>query len=250
MSFAVLEKVLADLPTEKLARAFERLPNLTKQDAVVRAKDAAGVLATQLSQGDADILRQALGAEGIASLIIDQASLPVLPKARTVRRAIPQDDGLVIFDPLGRPQKIAWPSITMLAAGNVREADARRERLSREVVHEAHAPVSLSDLESKHSIKLNLMLEILLSCDPHRCCIEGNTFTYEYLGARRSNRTADNFVTFLRDIVRHCPNATRNRGLGLFLAEPPKAMTYPSRHAFEQELVWLLWMQKRPVGVA
>jgi hypothetical protein len=249
MSFAVLEKTLADLSIDKVARAFERMPNLTKQDAAVRAKDAAGVLATHLSQSEAALLCRVLGAEGVAALAVDQASLPLLPKAKALRRAIPRNDALLYYDPLGREQRIPWSSITLLAAGNVNEVDFKRARLDHDLMHDSRVNVALSDLDAKQSVKLNLMLEMLLSCEPHRCYVEGNTFTYEYLGALRSNRSADNFVLFARDVMRRATRAVRNRGAELLRADPPKALTYASRHAFEQEIIWQLWARKMAAGI-
>jgi len=250
MSYAVLEKQLRDLSIADLAQAFERLPGLTKQDAGVRAKDAAGVLATHLSRADAGLLSKALAERFIATLIVDQDSLPQLPKARAVRRAIPREEDLVIYDPLGREQQIPWSSVTLLAAGNVHEEDFKHAHAARDPAHAARSRVALSDLEAKQSIRLNLMLEILLSCEPRRCCIEGNIFSYEFLGDRRSNRTADNFVTFVRLVMQRARGAVRNRGAELFRTIPPQALTYPSRHAFEREIVWQLWARRAPVPVA
>jgi hypothetical protein len=250
MSFAVLEKTLSDLPLEHLTRAFAQMPNLTKQDAAVRARDAAGVLATHLSQADAAVLCRAHGAEGLAALPVDQDSLPLLPKARVVRRMIPADGAMVLYDALAREQRIPWTAVTLLAAGNVTEVDPKHARFSPEMVHAARGVMALADLEAKQSIRLNLCLEVLLSCEPHRCYVEGNTFSYEYLGPRRSNRSADNFVAFIRDVIRRVPLAVRNRGAELLRADPPKAMAYPSRHAFEQEIVWQLWSRKKTVALA
>jgi hypothetical protein len=250
MSYAVLEKQLTDHSIEKLARAFEQMPSLTKQDAIVRAKDAAGVLATHLSQSDAALLCKALGAQGVAALSVDQDSLPPLPKARALRRFIPTDEAMVLFDALGREQKIAWSHVTLLAAGNVSEIDYRKARLDRDVALAAHAHVALANLDAKQSTNLNLMLEMLLTCEPHRCYVEGNTFNYEYLAHRRTNRSADNFVTFVRDVMKRATAAGRNRGAEMFRVHPPQMMTYPSRHAFEQEIIWRLWARKGNVGIA
>jgi hypothetical protein len=250
MSYAVLEKRLADLPLEKLARAFEQMPSLTKQDAIVRAKDAAGVLATNLSQADASALCRALGGVGVAALSVNQESLPLLPKAKAARRLIPTDEAMVLFDALGREQKIAWSHVTLVAAGNINEIDYRKARLDRDLSHAAHAHVALTDLEARQSVHMNLVLEMLLSCEPHRLYVEGNTFNYEYLAAKRSNRSADNFITFARDVTKHATGAVRNRGADLFRAAPPRAMTYLSRHAFEQEIIWLLWARKGTQGIA
>jgi hypothetical protein len=35
----------------------------------------------------------------------------------------------------------------------------------------------------------------------------------------------------------------RNRGADFLAAEEPRIMTYPSRHAFEEEITWCLWMK-------
>lgn len=249
MSYAVLEKSLTELSLDKLARAFERLQGLTKQDAIVRARDASGVLATHLSQAEAGLLCEVLRAEGVAALAVDQDSLPSLPKARALRRVVPRNDALVIYDPLGREEKIGWSQVTLLAAGNVNEIDFRRARIDRELMRDSRVPVGLTDLEAKQSIRLHLVLEMLLSCEPRRCYVEGNTFSYEYLAERRSNRSADNFVAFVRDVVRRATRAVHNRGAELLRADPPKVMTYPSRHAFEQEIVWQLWSRAATPGM-
>jgi len=247
MGYAVMQHVLEDIAAEPLVRAFRSVPSLTDQDAGLQAKDAYGILAKGLSQVDAAALQRALRAEGIESHVVDEAELPALPMAKALKRAEPLAQALVIYDALGRPQQVDWSQVILVAAGNVNLRQFKREYTSK-LVARGQGVVLETDLEVQELRKLNLLAEVFLAVEPRRCRVVAKSVGYAYLGARRSNRSADNFVMFVQDLVRQAASADINRGAEMLAGDPPTAMTYPSRYAFEEEIIWYLWARQNAGG--
>ena len=103
-------------------------------------------------------------------------------------------------------------------------------------------PVVIMEERNVEEKKLNLLAEVHLRGGP-RYRVQARGFVYAYLGDKVSPRSSDNFLTLVRDLLRLAPATTRNRGAALLAADPPRTLAYPSRHAFEEELVWCLWMK-------
>ena len=86
-----------------------------------------------------------------------------------------------------------------------------------------------------------LMLEIFLRAGGGRFSIDGGEFAYDHLGPRLSEDRAVNFVSLVQDIVQRAPQAGLSRGTCAACKKPPELFPYPSKQAFNEELVWMLW---------
>jgi hypothetical protein len=104
------------------------------------------------------------------------------------------------------------------------------------------APTPRWDVRATEEKKLNMVADLLLAGGA-RYRITPKQFSYAYLGASIRQRSSENFLTLLRDLFRLAAGAIRNRGAAMLAADPPKIMPYPSRHAFEEEITWFLWMK-------
>jgi len=171
----------------------------------------------------------------------DEASLPVLPPPKLLTRADPLSQNLVLYDALGRPQPTAWADVTFIAAGKVLLTNFKRTRKA-ELVAYGDAPVLVQNVIVAEQHIPYMLVEVFLA-GGGRYRIQARQFSYAYLGASVSQRSGDNFLTFIRDLQRFASGAFRNRGAALLAGEPPRTMSYPSRHAFEEEITWCLWMK-------
>lgn len=245
-------KTLDPPDTDKLARAFRAVPSLTDTDALTLAKDAFGILVDGLSAEEAVILEQALLNAGVDVEAVDQKDLPELPPAKRLKRADCLPEGLVLYDALNRPSRVAWKHVILLAAGNVRLSDFRRiekERVIRRVgMGRAVFSIYLTDVRTKEEANLRLVLEFLLDVEPFRYRMEAGGFNYSYLGSRLRRGPVENYLLFARDLLTFGTGATLNRGAAALAEDPPRTFEYPSKHAFEEELVWLLWRSSSASG--
>ena len=54
-----------------------------------------------------------------------------------------------------------------------------------------------------------------------------------------------NFSLFLRDLAQFAPHAGLNRGADALLRATPEIFSYPTKNAFHEEIVWMLWQIKK-----
>lgn len=254
MRFAVVQKTLEEPPVEALQRAFRLVPTLTDADAVTAAHDAYGILVKHQGNEEAFTLQMALRAEGIETDIVPQDSLPQLPQMKVVRRLDFSEEALVVYDPLGRTFPVEWRHILMLSAGAVHSIESRTgglggmlrpelalEAMANDPCHEA----GVSDVRMLRELSLDLMLEVVLAGAVLRYSINGNEFNYAALGEERTQNASTNFTLMIRRIAASVPGAICNRGAFLLKQEQPELFIYPSKNAFHEEMIWLLWRLSR-----
>ena len=211
MPYAILQQQLTPPSLEQLRQAFRALPQLVDADATFIEKGAFGILVERLSMADAQTLHRALAAAGVETEVGDQKDVPVLPGAQ----------------------------VRLIAAGSAHLIDFKRTETTR-YVERGDAVITVTDVRTKEEVHLNFLLEILIGSD-QRYRTTSKDFIYAYLAARRSNRSSDNFVLLVRDLLAYATYAGINRGAAAIAQDPPSTFEYPSRHAFEEEMVWLLW---------
>jgi hypothetical protein len=244
MPYAILQTTLDPPSAAQLAAAFRVLPHLTALDAAAMAKDAFGILVQGLDLAQAGRLLQALQAAGVEAEMVDQAGLPPLPPPRPCRRAEVRPDAFVAYDHLGRPQAIEWPHVILLAAGAVEARELKRiveERVVGTSAAEDGVPIVRYDHKDKEVEATHLTLELFLDIEPGRYRIEADKFHFGYLGDRFNPNRAQNYLALAHDCVGCAAGAVLNRGAAAVRDGNTPLLTYPSRHAFEEETVWLLW---------
>ena len=247
MPYAIVQKSLEPPPVPALAQAFRALPQLTDIDAATMAKDAFGILVQGLELADAGRLLQAMHAAGIEAEMVDHKSLPQLPPSRPCRRAAPSPEQLVACDHLGREQVFEWSRVLLLAAGGVRGTEFKHVARERIVPGSYHGqrggePVTRTEHKDVAEEVVEMTLEIFLDVAPGRIHIEASRFHFGYLGDRLRDSRPHNYAALVGDCLAHAPDrAVLNRGAARLKQDPRKLMTYPSEHAFEEEVVWLFW---------
>jgi hypothetical protein len=255
LRFALLQRRLEIPDVEKLKRAFRSVKGLTETDAHTLAKDAFGILVNNLSPTDAMTLQGQLAAEGVETAVVLESELPQLPPAKFVHQMDCLPDGLVVHDAIGREFPVKWDQIMLVAAGRVRLTVFEQQRVtpSQSPARSAldswwpvgpryrSASQPAPDYVSRESQVPTLLLEVLLARAVMRFQIEGDRFRFQYLGDRKRPDVAENFTLLVRDVMQFAPQAIMNRG-ALFLRENTSTdFEYPSKHAFHEEITWILW---------
>ncbi len=253
--FAILQRDLEIPDVEKLKRAFRSVKGLTETDAHTLAKDAFGVLVNNLSPTDAMTLQAALGAEGIETTVVLETDLPQLPATKFVHQMDCLPDALMVYDAIGREFPVQWDQIIMIAAGRVRLTVFEQERVTPSQsplvdaldawwpIGRRRRPTSPPAPEyiSHESQVPKLLLEALLARSVMRLQIEGDRFRFNYLGDRKQPELAENFALLVRDVMQFAPQAIVNRGAYFLRENSPRVFEYPSKHAFHEEITWMLW---------
>ena len=245
MSFALLQNDLSIPPLDKLKRAFRAVKFLTELDAHTLGEDAFGILVKNLSAEHAALLHGALQAEGIGTEIADERSLPPLPPTKFVKRLDCRADALMIYDPMGRSFPLQWGHILLLAAGQVRLNDFKRIQTRVPVTRydsqgHPHEEV-VTETRTKEQLNFHLVLEIILTRAVLRYTVKADEFNFAGLGARKTADVPQNFALLVRDLAQFAPQAALNRGAVSLRDNTAEAFSYPSKNAFVEEIVWMLW---------
>jgi len=249
MPYAILQKTLSPPSREQLANAFRSLPALTDYDAAFLAKDAFGILVSNISLDEARTLSQALTAEGVDNEVVDEQDLFTLPPFKKTRRLDCLPESLVLYDQYDRPHSIDWPHVILIAAGTVAITELKRferQRVRYHITPSTFArgvifPSTTTEVTLKEEEKPHLLLEIYLDVAPVRSHADAHEVRYNYLGPRLQSRALNNFPLLVADLAKFATAASLNRGAQSISHDPAKTFQYPNRHAFEEEIVWLLW---------
>lgn len=228
MTYAIVQRELVVPELDRLKRAFSVRPEFTGLDAATAAGDAFGILLRGLDLEQADALQSALMRERIDTVVVEEPKLPTLTPGRIGRQAELDAAHLTLFDPMRRAVKVAWADIGLIAAGLVKMREPRKPRPG-------------LDAESKEELLRHLALEIFLRDGAGRLSIAGDDFDYAHLGQKLSADAAVNFVFLVQQLAQNAPHAGLNRGACAALKKPPELFPYPSKQAFHEELVWMLW---------
>ena len=80
-----------------------------------------------------------------------------------------------------------------------------------------------------------------------RYSVTADRFNFAYLGDRRTESLPENFALLTRDLIQFAPQAALNRGASDLRENTGKLLTYPSKNAFFEEIIWLLWRMQQAV---
>jgi hypothetical protein len=241
MPYAVLQTDLNPPGIDQLQRAFAMVPGLTSADAHILGRDAFGILVKDFSEKQAGALQGALRGEGVETEIVDQSFLPELPPKKLVQRLDCSAEHLLIYDPLGRSFALDWRHIMFIAAGAV--------PLTEFVKYEQQQLYSAEDQQfetiSREEQRLHLLGEIMITGAVLRYTFTASKFNFACLGQRNMGNAAANFSLLMRDLMQFATNARLNRGAGALRSDATRFFSYPSKNAFYEEIVWMLWQMRK-----
>jgi hypothetical protein len=249
MTCSLMQKSLEPPTPEQLKLAYCKVPGLTAVDAAVLGRDAFGVLARSFERGRAEALKSALAAQGVETELVEDANLPVLPEARLVHRIDCTPDALLIYDPLDRSIPLKWENIMLIAAGQVSLSEIKDVRTESKVRGRSYMGFGGGDKTIvSHDLKEERhdrwLLEFVISGAGLRYNVNAEVARPKLflgLGERRTNDLAANFKLLVQDMVKGAPQATVNRGVHYLCENSAKPLHYPTKKAFYDEMIWLLW---------
>ncbi|SRR6266571_2012543 len=250
MPYCLLQADSVAPTADQLKRAFKALKTLTEADAIKLAREACGILMKNLSLEDAGVLQRALQGEGVPSDLLDATRLPKLPDAKFIRRIEFQPQALAVFDPLGRTVPVPWQHLMLVCAGTVRHFGVSATRTEETV--NTFDPIRglrtkvVTDLRHKVEADVKLILDIFLTGGVIRFQIEAESFPFKYCFDRPDLNLPQKLGLLVQMLAEHAPQAVMNRGGSALRDGQPENATYPSKAAFFDESIWLLWrMAKR-----
>ncbi|MBA4147227.1 MAG: hypothetical protein H0X66_03865 [Verrucomicrobia bacterium] len=250
MTFAIVQSSL-DIPdVESLKRAFRAVPTLTDVDAHILANDAFGILVKRKSAKHAQALIQSLRSEGIEAEMVADKLLPEMPETKFVRKLECTPDALILHDALGRPFPLPWEHIMLIAAGNVKLQKFNRISTERKVIRfdargNPHR-VTQTDYSSKEESRFEFLLEIILTRAILRYSVTvDKTMLFQFLGDQFNPKLDQSFGQLICQLTQFAPHAGLNRGAYYLRENAENVFSYPSKNAFHEEIIWLLWKMKQ-----
>lgn len=249
MRYAVMQSQLEAPDVERLKAAFRNLRFLTDMDAHILGNDAYGILLKNQPRDRALACRNALAEQGVGTEVVAHADLPPMPELRSVKRIECREESLMIQDSLGRSFPVEWRHLMMIAAGTIKLTEFVRKTKTRTVYHYrpdgSPRPVEEVDHTTKEERHHRLVLELIMERAVLRYSMRANPLLFEYLGDRRVRDEVENFRRVVQDLCGWAPHAAVNRGAFLLRENDPARFVYPSRNAFDEGVIWLLWRMRQ-----
>ena len=244
MPYALLQTELGTPSFQRVRQALMMMPGLTALDAQTVVNDAFGILLKNLPQPEAEALQGALLKEGVETVVVDEADLPQIPPAKLVKRIDCHPDRLVAYDSIGRSTSLAWQDILLIAAGNVRLQQLRKQKATLEEPHVHGSGITydtVADSKTREETAAHLMLDLIPRDRAWRYCIVADDFSFGCLGSRVTRSLPRNFLLLIQELCAFAPHAGLNRGALAMGKQTDQLFTYPTKHAFQEEVTWMLW---------
>ena len=246
MTYAIVQSSLDVPDVERLKRAFRAVPTLTDVDAHILASDAFGILVKRKSAEHAAVLIQALRSEGIEAEMVPDRSLPEMPQTKFVRKLECTSDALILHDPLGRPFSLPWEHIMLIAAGNVRVQQFNQVRSVKQIPsydrYGGEGEVREIEYSTREQSSYQFLLEIILTRAVLRYSVNvDKSMLFQFLGNEFSPKLEESFGVLIRRLTQFAPNTALNRGAYYLKENAAEVFSYPSKNAFHEEIIWLLW---------
>jgi hypothetical protein len=187
--------------------------------------------------------------EQVKTVLVEEDKLPLLPQAHVMRQVEFSPGHLTIFDPMRRTTEIPWKDIMFVAAGYVHMRERRKQRsaLEEAVTHPAgFAQDLLSGVSEREEESYRLLLDVYLQGGLSRFSMVADEFVFEHLGSRMTEDLSMNFVLLAQELAQGAPHAGLNRGAFMACQNPPELFPYPSKSAFNEEMIWMLWRISQP----
>jgi hypothetical protein len=243
--YAVLQREVGQPIADQMRRAFRSFSNLTDADAVRLAANAQGILLRHLGADEARAFHRALLAEGVAAAMVAEQDLDLLPASKSLHRLSLTEQALEVYDLRGQAKPIAWDDIALVAAGSVRHVEISVTQTEGRSAspHPAFgmwpkksaAPVRKVESESQ------LILEIVLRHGVARYELDAAQFPFKYAVDKPELSSREKFIWLVREIGHRAGRAILNRGALDMRNGVDLVRGYPSRQAFTDEMIWLLW---------
>lgn len=242
--FALIQLDRASRDPMALARALAAARKTPVQDQVLVAKRAWGIVAEDLSEGEARALGQALRSSGVECAVGPTAALAAVPAVEGARTM----DAL----PAAHPILIAVAGITVTTTTTRTEKkgpSGAQKIASATILVSTGIPVqiggrkrSVEKMQQEQS--LAFYADLVYEAPPRRLRIDASHFDFSCLGERMLYQAQGNLKLLIGDLVRTAPEAWTNHGTRVLLdGKPIRTMGYGSLEDLEREARWLLTLR-------
>ena len=237
-----------DPPTaEQLKIAFTHVPQLTALDAANLGRDSIGILSRGFDEAQALAMQAALADQGVATEVVDEASLAELPPPQKLAKVEFTPEALRIDNLMGRIIPVAWEDLLLIAAGRAKITEFQTTLVENLLV-KLDGEITGVKLSSRTREAQNehLLLEIITRDAALRFhTVADNPETallFLCLGERRTRIPATDICLFVQELAKFAPKAVLNHGAFFMRENNDASYFYPSKGAFYREITWLLWM--------
>jgi hypothetical protein len=169
----------------------------------------------------------------------------LLPESKSLHRVSLTEHAFEVYDLRGRPMPVPWAEIALVAAGSVRHVEiglTQTERMTLKL-HAAFGvwPQKTTETVRRVEADSQLILELVLAGGAARYELDAAQFPFKYAVDRPEFSTLEKFVWLVREVTSRASRALLNRGASDVHNGVQLVRGYPSRQAFTDEMVWLLW---------
>jgi len=251
--YCLVQSNLDPISPEILKVAFRAVGELVDNDAQILAADAFGILADGLSAETARTVAGQLAQAGIEVEVVNQSQIPTLPGSHTLHRCACLPEVFMAADSLGRDEPVDWSHVVLIAAGIVPIRETKRIVRTGYKIRLATGTLGVTPVAANYLVpekevsiryrqEVHGLLDIVVLDEPYRYHIRADKFNYNYLADRQTLNKMENFALLVADLTSYAQGAALNRGTVAIRDDGIEAtFSYPSRHAFEEETIWLLY---------
>jgi hypothetical protein len=229
-----------------LAKALAAARKTPVQDQVLVAKRAWGIVAENLSEGEAKALGQSLRSSGLACAVGPTSALAELPAVELAESV----DEL----PAVHPTLIAVAAITVTSKRTKTEEkgpSGAQKIASAAIMMSTGLPIKIggrhrSVQTTQDEQNLVFLADLYYEGPSRRLRIDPSRFDFSCLGQRMVYHAQGNLKLLTGDLAQAAPEAWLNHGTRVLLeGRPIRTMGYGSHEDLEREARWLLTLRAR-----
>jgi hypothetical protein len=239
--FAVVQCLLDPPAPEPVMQAFAQTPGLTLEDGRFAARHRVGIIIEETQEDIATALAQSLVNNGIPAAAVPESELPDLPPAVHIRNVGYDKKALTLADGNELSWSFPWSKIRLIGAGAIAEVTHTQENQIRHVALE----YTVTDESRVAHQVTHPMLLLMIGDELNPYVIESEHFDFACLGPRLNSDHERNLVLVLDDLLAYAPKTLRNRGAMRCPGDDHPLLPYDTRHSFEREVAWLLWLARQ-----
>lgn len=241
-TFAVLQTSLEQVfPVETLQEVVKKVPAICAPDCGRMSREAFGVLASDLPEADAAALCEGLRGFGLETEVVPVKKLFRPPQGLVTRNLGLTPEGLLAGDPLGRDLVFEDAACIFLAAGRLKDRALRQkmekyQEVKRDMSGHGSRVETRVVKKDKWEESMICRIEVYLRKEPFRLIWQCDDQKPAYWGGKAVIATdRDALEAIFRELRERFAGGNLNRGLTQGAAAD---WVYPSRSAFEEEIVW------------
>lgn len=248
--YAVLQTSLEQpIDRETLEEAVMATEALSPPDCARLVRELFGIIARDLSQADALALQAALQARDIPTEVVEESRLPALPQPRRVRALNLTEAGIELIDLYDQVTSYEWQHLVFAAGGGLLHLRSVQDH-KLETVYVPGGRGGSSDVRAvvvtdHHFENLpEFRLELFLPVESPRVqwvLTKDSVITVN--DAHLRLRDGDQLASLLSTLGNAL--APEQTNLGIKKAMSGEEFSYPSVHAFEEEIVWSLYQMAK-----